>query len=199
MPKKICRLLQALYAGTKSAVREDGELNDWFDVNTGLRQGCLLSPALFNVYIDHVLRRTLDEVEKEERAIWGDGLESRRSGVRFEYRMPDGRRVRGDLTEGKDRVLALLYADDLALLAEDEGSLRRLVMSFERVTQESGLTINVAKTKQLITLSDRKDPKDRLIDVDLSIRGEKVERVKEFVYLCSVVSETGSSIHDINR
>ena len=64
-------------------------------------------------------------------------MESRRSGVRFEYRMPDGRRVRGDLTEGKDRVLALLYADDLALLAEDEGSLRRLVMSFERVTQES--------------------------------------------------------------
>ena len=66
VPKKLCRLLQALYAGTKSAVREDGELSDWFDVNTGLRQGCLLSPALFNVYIDHVLRRTLDEVEKEE-------------------------------------------------------------------------------------------------------------------------------------
>ena len=80
-----------------------------------------------------------------------------------------------------------------------EGSLRRLMMSFEQVTQESGLTINVAKTKQLITLSDRKDPKDRMIDVNLSIRGENVERVKEFVYFGSVVSETGSSIHDINR
>ena len=52
---------------------------------------------------------------------------------------------------------------------------------------------------RLSSPSDRKDPKDRLIDVDLSIRGENVERVKDFVYLGSVVSETGSSIHDINR
>jgi len=96
--------------------------------------------------------------------------------------------------------MALLYADDLVLLAENEDSLRRLVMSFEKTTQESGLTINVAKTKQLITLPDRRDPENRLIDVvDLSIRGEQVERVKEFIYLGSVVSETGSSIRDINR
>ena len=70
-------------------------------------------------------------------------------------------------------------------------------MSFEKTTQESGLTINVAK--QLITLPDRRDPENRLIDVDLSIRGKQVERVKELIYLGSVVSETGSSIRDINR
>ena len=180
-----CRLLQALYAGTKSAVRVNGELTDCFDVNTGLRQGCLLSPALFNVYIDHVLRRTLDQVEKEERMMRRDEWESKGSGVRLEYRLPDGRRVRGDLAQGEDRIMGLLYADDLVLLAENEGSLRRLVMSFEKTTQESGLTINVAKTKQLITL--RKDPDNRLIDVDLSIRGEQVERVKELIYLGSVI------------
>ena len=73
----------SLYASTKSAVREDGELTDWFDVNTGLRQGCLLSPALFNVYIDHVLRRTLDQVEKEERVMRRDEWESKGSGVRL--------------------------------------------------------------------------------------------------------------------
>ena len=169
---KLCRLLQALYAGTKSEVRVDWELTDWFDVNTGLRQGCLLSPALFNVYIDHVLRRTLDQVEKEERVMRRDEWESKGSGVRLEYRLPDGRRVRGDLAQGEDRIMGLLYADDLVLLAENEGSLRRLVMSFEKTTQESGLTINVAKTKQLITLPNRKDPDNRLIDVDLLIRGE---------------------------
>ena len=62
--------------------------------------------------------------------------------------------------------MALLYADDLVLLAENEDSLRRLVMCFEKTTQESGLTINVAKTKQLITLPDRRDPENRLNDVD---------------------------------
>ena len=87
--------------------------------------------------------------------------------------MPDGRRVRGDLAQGEDRIMALLYADDLVLLAENEDSLRRLVMCFEKTTQESGLTINVAKTKQLITLPDRRDPENRLIDVDLSIRANR--------------------------
>ena len=106
-----------------------------------------------------------------------DEWESKGRGVRLEYRLPDGRRVRGDLAQGEDRIMALLYAEDLVLLAENEGSLRRLVMSFEKTTQESGLTINVAKTKQLITLPNRKDPDNRLIDVDLLIRGKQVERV----------------------
>ena len=144
--KKLCRLLQALYASTKSAVRVDGELTDWFDVNTGLRQGCILSPVLFNVYIDHVLRRTLDHVEKEERMMCLEEWESKRSGVRLEYRLPDGRRVRGDLAQGEDRIMALFYANHLVLLAENEGSLRRPVMSFEKSTQEFGLIINEAKT-----------------------------------------------------
>ena len=80
----------------------------WFDVNTGLRQGCLLSLALFNVYIDHVLRRTLDQVEKEERMMWREEWESKSSGVRLEYMLPDGRWVRGDLAQGEDLIMALL-------------------------------------------------------------------------------------------
>jgi len=56
--------------------------------------------------------------------------------------------------------------------------------------------INVAKTKQLITLPNSRT---RLVEDDLTIQGEKVERVKEFIYLGSVVTETGSSIPDINR
>ena len=103
--KKLYRLLQALYASTKSAVRVDGELTDWFDVNTSLRQGCFLSPALFNVYIDHVLRRTLDQVEKEERMMWREEWESNKNEVRREFRLPDGRRMRGDLAQGKDRIM----------------------------------------------------------------------------------------------
>ena len=86
---KLCRLLKALYASTISAVRVDGELTDWFDVNTGLRQGCMLSPALFNVYIDHVIRIKLIELAREEKKVYGVEWEARRSGVHIEYRMPE--------------------------------------------------------------------------------------------------------------
>ena len=74
--KKLCRLLQTLFTSTKSAVRLDGELTELFDVN-----------------IDHVLRRYLDQLENEERMMWRDELESKRNRVRLEYRLPDGRRV----------------------------------------------------------------------------------------------------------
>jgi hypothetical protein len=188
-----------LYSKTKAAVRVEGELTDWFDVKTGLRQGCLLSPLLFNVYIDHILRKALNELEEEEKKLFGDEWEEKGAGIRIEYRMPDGRKVRGDLVEGSERVLTLLYADDLALIADNAESLRRVVLIFERITQECGLTISVSKTKQLITLVDPKKPKERLPDVDLTIRGEKVERVKDFVYLGSVISEAGGSMKDMNR
>ena len=60
-------------------------------------------------------------MEKEERMMWREDCGSKRSGVRLEYRLPDGRRVRGDLAQGEDRIMALLYADDLPLLAEEAG------------------------------------------------------------------------------
>ena len=108
---------------------------DWFDDNTA----AFFSLALFNVYIDHVLMRTLDQVEKEERMMLREEWESKRSGVRLEYRLPDGRRVRGGLAQGEYLIMALLYADDLVLLAENEDSLRRLLMSFEKTTQGANM------------------------------------------------------------
>lgn len=56
VPRKLRSLIKALYHKTDAAVRVNGELTEWFEVKTGLRQGCLLSPALFNVYIDFVVR-----------------------------------------------------------------------------------------------------------------------------------------------
>ena len=51
--------LNALYHDTKAVVRVEDELTEWFEVNNGLRQGCQLSPALFNIYLDSVLKKTI--------------------------------------------------------------------------------------------------------------------------------------------
>ena len=83
--EKMCKLIEELYNGTMSSVRVEGELTDWFQVTTGLRQGCLLSPILFNIYFDFVLKETLE------------GLEH---GIEIAYRMPDGRKVRGTELSG---------------------------------------------------------------------------------------------------
>ena len=109
-------------------IRVEGELTDWFDIVNGLRQGCLLSPILFNVYIDHVLKIALKGYE---------------GNVRIEFRMPDGRRARGDLCEGVEIVMELLYA---VIICETEKLLNEVILSFERATQAWGLTISVKKT-----------------------------------------------------
>ena len=102
--QKICRLIKKLYQGTRAAVKVDGELTDWFEITTGLRQGCLLSPILFNIYFDFVLREAIRDMDH---------------GIVIEYRMPDGRIVRGTQVEGVEKILVLLYADDLVLICED--------------------------------------------------------------------------------
>ena len=116
---KVCGLLRALYATTKSAVRVHGELTNWFEVKSGLRQGCLLSPALFNMYIYHVLRLTLEDVEAQDRVNWGQNWRENRSRIRVEYRMPDGSRARGNLVSGTDALESFLYADDLVFVCKD--------------------------------------------------------------------------------
>ena len=176
---KMCNIIRALYGSSKSAVRVDGELSDWFSVKTGVRQGCVLSPMLFNIYMDHVIREALEGVKH---------------GVMVEYRMPGGRVVRGDLVAGKELVFALLYADDLVLICESEEALKETMIRLEEVTQRYGLNISVKKTKKLIT-GESSDSNA----AELSLRQEAVEQVDEFVYLGSAMTNTGSSEKDIIR
>ena len=54
---KMHRVLKSLYGGVQSAVIVEEEITDWFEVNMGLRQGCMLSPILFIIVIDELARR----------------------------------------------------------------------------------------------------------------------------------------------
>ena len=59
LPSKLACILRALHQGTNGAVRAHGKASDEFDVSTGVRQGCVLAPGLFNVFIDAVLAATM--------------------------------------------------------------------------------------------------------------------------------------------
>ena len=94
---------------------------EWFPVNVGLRQGCVMSPWLFNVYMDGVVR----EVNVR---VLGKGLELlSANGYRFE-------------------INKLLFADDTALVADSE-KFCRLVSDFGRVSERRNLGVNVGKSK----------------------------------------------------
>ena len=60
IPTVIVDLLRSWYTGISSCVRVDGEEGEWFPIRTGLRQGCVLSPSLFNVYMDAMMRKATE-------------------------------------------------------------------------------------------------------------------------------------------
>ena len=64
IPDHLTCLLRNLYAGHKATVRTGHGMTDWFQIGKGVRQGCMLSPCLFNLYAEYIMRNTgLDEVQ----------------------------------------------------------------------------------------------------------------------------------------
>ena len=97
-------------------------MSEWFLVNVGLRQACVMSPWLFNVYMDGVVR----EVNVR---VLGKGLQLlTANGDRFE-------------------INQLLFADDTTLVADSEEKLCRLVSEFGITCERRKLRMNVGKSK----------------------------------------------------
>ena len=101
------KAVQSFYVDSRACVRMGNDVSEWFPVNVGLRQGCVMSPWLFNVYMVLVVR------ELNVRVL-GKGLELLSvNGGRFE-------------------INQLLFADDTALVADSEDKLCRLVSEYAK-------------------------------------------------------------------
>ena len=101
IPDHLTCLLRNLCAGQEATVRSGHGTTDWFQIGKGVRQGCILSPCLFNFYADYIMRNT--------------GLEEAHAGIKIA-----GRNINN-----------LRYADDTTLMAESEEELKRLLMKEE--------------------------------------------------------------------
>ena len=68
IPDHVTCLLRNLYAGQKATVRTRHGTTDWFQIGKGVCQGCILSPCLFNLYVEYIMRNAgLDEAQAESR------------------------------------------------------------------------------------------------------------------------------------
>ena len=95
-------LLRNLYAGLEATVRTGHGTTKWFQIGKGVGQGCILSPCLFNLYADYIMRNT--------------GLEEAQAGIK---------------TAGRN-INNLIYAGDTTLTAESKEELKSLVMKVKR-------------------------------------------------------------------
>ena len=117
---KTTSLIRGLYRNQQSAVRLDGGMSEWFPVEKGVRQGCILSPYLFSINTEDLMRN----VELDMR--------------RDEFEEP---KINGNLLRD------LRYADDTALLSTTESGLEKLINTVKEHSEVKGLKLNVKKTK----------------------------------------------------
>ena len=110
-------LLRNLYAGQEATVRTRHGTTDWFQIGKGVRQGCILSPCLFNFYAEYIMKNA--------------GLEEAQAGIK---------------TAGRN-INNLRYADDTTLMAESEEELKSLLMTVKEESEKVGLKLNTQKTK----------------------------------------------------
>ena len=94
-----------------------GHGTDWFLIGKGVRQGCILSPCLFNFYAEYIMRNA--------------GLDEAHAGIKIARR----------------NINNLRYADDTTLMAESEEELKSLVMKVKEESEKVGLKLNIQKRK----------------------------------------------------
>uniref|UniRef100_A0A4W2CC80 Reverse transcriptase domain-containing protein n=1 Tax=Bos indicus x Bos taurus TaxID=30522 RepID=A0A4W2CC80_BOBOX len=117
IPDHLTCLLRNLYAGQEATVRTGHGTTDWLQTGKGVRQGCILSPCLFNLYAKYIMRNA--------------GLEEAQAGIKIA-----GRNINN-----------LRYADDTTLMAESEEELKSLLMKVKEESEKVGLKLNIQKTK----------------------------------------------------
>ena len=101
----------------RETVRTGHGTKDWFQIGKGVRQGYILSPCLFNLYAEYIMRNT--------------GLEEAQSGIKIAGR----------------NISNLRYADDSTLMAESEEELKSLLMKVKEESEKVGLKLNIQTTK----------------------------------------------------
>ena len=101
IPDHLTCLLRNLYAGQEATVRNGHGTTDWFQIRKGVQEGCILSPCLFNLYAEYIMRNA--------------GLDEAQAGIKIARR----------------NINNLRYADDTTIMAECEEELKSLLMKMK--------------------------------------------------------------------
>ena len=110
IPDNLTCLLRNLYAGQEATVRT-GHGTDWFQIGEGVHQGCILSPCLFNLHAEYIMRNA--------------GLDEAQAGIKIAGR----------------NISNLRNADNTTLIVESEKELKSLLMKVKEESEKAGLKL----------------------------------------------------------
>ena len=147
IPDHLTHLLRNPYAGQEATVRTGHGTIDWLQIGKGVCQGWILSPCLFNLYAEFIMRNA--------------GLEETQAGIKI---------ARRDINN-------LRYAEDTTLMAESEEELKSLLRKVKEDSEKVGLKLNIQKTKIMASgsiTSWRTDGETMKTVTDFTFGGSKI-------------------------
>jgi len=144
IPDHLTGLLRNLYAGQEATVTTGHGTTDWFQIGKGVCQGYILSPCLFNLYAEYIMRNA--------------GLDEAQAGIKIA-----GRNINN-----------LRYANDITLMAESEKELKNLLMKVKEASEKGGLKLNIQNKKIMVSSSITSWLIDRETVRDIIFLGSKI-------------------------
>ena len=171
-PSHFINLISALHTGMKALIKLKEELSESFQVNNGVKQGCVLAPTLFSIFLSAVLRHAFESCDK---GVW---IQSRPEADLFNVSQ-----YKSATRTQKVLVRELMFADDTALVAHSHDDAQELVDRFAKASKAFGLKINIKKTETLYQPAPRAHDSGDSICID----NEDLANVNKFKYLGSTV------------
>lgn len=164
IPLKLVNIIAAMYKTTYCQIKSHNLISEKFEVTTGVRQGSILSPILFNLAIDHILKMSLDAFPN----------------------------CGGISLTPNHNIKDLVYADDVAIIADNANDLQIMISRIASISSKLGLHLNAKKCKILSSCID-------LTNTLIHVNGESVDFVHQFQYLGCQINPTGNTSFDISH
>ena len=117
IPDHLTCLLRNLYAGQEATVRTGHATMDWFQIGKGVHQGCILSPWLFNLYAEYIMKNA--------------GVDEAQDGIKIARR----------------HINNFRYTDDITFTSENEEEIKSLLMKVKEESEKVGIKLNIQKMK----------------------------------------------------
>ncbi|KAI8490084.1 hypothetical protein Bbelb_321540 [Branchiostoma belcheri] len=183
-PNRFLTVLKALHEGAMVRVLGSGSKSDPFQVCTGVRQGCVIAPVIFNLFLAAVMLAAKKRINPEDCI----SLTYRLDGNLFNLR-----RLKAHTRVTHEEVLELQYADDAAITGHTTAGLQKNLDILDDTYTRAGLLINCGKTESMDQGHREAEP------ATFHIKDTPLKNVPTFTYLGSVLNASGDITDEVQR
>lgn len=192
---ELVNLIEALYQNTEARVHVNNCQSPLFPLPSGVKQGCVMSPLLFTIFIDFIIRQALPVL--------------REHGVKLQYiddlidAIHQGVPV-DDREEERDKIYiriitALIYADDIVILSKSREGLTIMLTHLKTLFEKYGLTLCMTKSKYMNAAAPPTTPTQLQSFPPILLPGGSIEYTEKQLYLGTVISADGTAKANVAR